>query len=152
MFLCVCDKVGVLFILLIFPFHVTSYWCLSAIIKDTKECTVINDCSLMTFSCNSEGGWVGLCTALIGQLGCYVASFQPSSLQANGCCACVGLLEGLPATVKGVNLHCMLSVCEQAGWHIFMIFPVLCVCAPHVSVLSSFHFTPSSPPTFTAVH
>ena len=55
-FLCVYDKVGVLLILLIFSFHVTSYWCLSAIIKDNKECTVINDCSLMTFSCNSEGG------------------------------------------------------------------------------------------------
>ena len=81
-FLCVYDKVGVLLILLIFSFHVTSYWCLSAIIKDTKECTVINDCSLMTFSCNSEGEWVGSCTALIGQLGCYVASFQPSSLHA----------------------------------------------------------------------
>ena len=126
-FLCVYDKVGVLLILLIFSFHVTSYWCLSAIIKDTKECTVINDCSLMTFSCNSEGGWVGLCTALIGQLGCYVASFQPSSLQANGCCACVGLLEGLSLPLLRVlrNLHCMLSVCEQAGWH---ISSAVCVC------------------------
>ena len=103
----------------------TSYWCLSAIIKDTKECTVINDCSLMTFPCNSEEGWVGLCTALIGQLGCYVASFQPSSLQANGCCACVELLEGpLPATVKGVCLPCNVIMCKLAG----LIFPVLCVC------------------------
>ena len=68
---------------------------------------------------------MGLCTALIGQLGCYVASFQPSSLQANGCCVCVGLLEGsLPATVKGVCLHCNAIMRKLAG----MIFPVLCVC------------------------
>ena len=83
----------------------------------------------------------GVVTALIGQLGCYVASVQPSSLQANGCCACVRLLEGsLPATFKGVNLHCML--CEQAGWH---ISSAVCVCAPHVSVLSSFLSLPLLP-------
>ena len=34
--------------------------------------------------------------------------FQPSSLQANGCCACVGLLEGLSLPLLRVlrNLHC----------------------------------------------
>ena len=146
-FLCVYDKVGVLLILLIFSFHVTSYWCLSAIIKDTKECTVINDCSLMTFSCNSEGGWVGLCTALIGQLGCYVASFQSSSLQANGCCACVGLLEGLSLPLLRV-LTCIVCCVSKLA-----ISSAVCVCVYTSCVSTVFlPFSPSPPPPFTAVH
>ena len=40
------------------------------------------------------------------------------------------------------NLHCMLSVCEQAGWQ---VSSAVCVCAPHVSILSSFPFSPSLP-------
>ena len=142
MFLCVYDKVGVLLILLIFSFHVTSYWCLSAIIKytkDTKECAIINDCSLMIFSCNSEGGWVGLCTSLIGQLGCYVASFQSSSLQASGCCACVGLLEGLSLPLLMVLTCIAMLLC------VGVIFPVCQYCLPCLSLpllpRSSLQFT-----------
>ena len=102
-FLCVYDKVGVLLILLIFSFHVTSYWCLSAIIKDTKECTVINDCSLMTFSCNSEGGMGGVvyCTNWAIRLLC---CFIPAIISASQwlLCLCWIVRGSLPATVKTI--------------------------------------------------